>query len=92
MCYPADVEVKRISTSGFLAHEGKQYHVGEAFAQKDVGLRLNARAETELFFANVHLGNLAFGSEGRFRPTAYIAPPNQNKPIAKSTTKPIIKV
>lgn len=92
MCYPTDFEVKHISTSGFLAHEGKQYHVGEAFAQKHVGLRLNAQAQTELFFSNVHLGNLAFGSVGRFRPTAYITPPNQNNPIAKSTTKPRIKV
>ena len=92
LSYPADCEVKQISTSGFLAHEGKQYHVGEAFAQKRVGLRLNPQGQTELFFANVHLGNLAFGSAEGFRPSAYITPPNQNKHIAKSTPKPIIKV
>jgi hypothetical protein len=55
--YPADCEVKRISASGFLAHEGKTYHVGEAFAHKRVGLRLDCQGQTGLYFANVHLGN-----------------------------------
>jgi transposase InsO family protein len=82
LVYPADYEVKRISESGFLAHEGKSYHVGEAFAHKRVGLHLNSEGQTRLYFANVHLGDLANGSEGRFRPSAYIAPPN-HKPLAK---------
>ena len=77
LVYPADFEVKRISGSGFLAHEGKTYHVGEAFAHKRVGLHLNSKGQTQLHFANVHLGNLTVGSAGRFRPAAYIAPPNQ---------------
>jgi putative transposase len=89
--YAADHEVKQISCSGFLAHEGKSYHVGEAFAHKRVGLRLNAAGRTELYFANVHLGNLTFGSEERFRPAAYIAPPN-HVPLAKTTKRPILKV
>src|ERR1035438_9504290 len=38
LVYPTDCEVKQVSSSGFLAHEGKSYHVGEAFAQKRVGL------------------------------------------------------
>jgi putative transposase len=75
LVYPADYEVKIISATGFLAHEGKNYHVGEAFAGKRVGLRRNAAGQTELHFANVHLGHLAFDAEGgRFQPTAYIAP------------------
>jgi len=82
LVYPADFEVKRISVSGFLAHEGKSYHVGEAFAHKRVGLHLNLKGQTQLHFANVHLGNLTHGSAGRFRPSAYIAPPNHN-PLAK---------
>lgn len=82
LVYPADCEVKRVSSSGFLAHEGKSYPVGEPFAHKCVGLHLNAQGQTELYFANVHLGNLTYGSAGRFRPTAYIAPPNHN-PLAK---------
>jgi transposase InsO family protein len=91
LVYPADCEVKRISASGFLAHEGKTYHVGEAFAHKRVGLRLNGQGQTGLYFANVHLGNLVPGSEGRLRPSAYIAPPNHDS-LAKSTPPPILKV
>ena len=91
LIYPSDCEVKVVSASGLLAHEGKNYHVGEAFAHKRVGLHLNSDGQTQLHFANVHLGNLTFGSEGRFRPTAYIAPPNQ-KLLAKSTPKPIMNV
>jgi len=82
LVYPADFQVKRISESGFLAHEGKSYHVGEAFAHKRVGLRSNSSGQIQLYFANVHLGDLADGSEGRFRPPAYIAPPN-HKPLAE---------
>lgn len=76
--YDAEFEVKAVSTSGHLAHEGRNYHVGEAFAHKRVGLRLNADGQTELHFANVHLGHLAYDAEGgRFKPTAYIAPVRQ---------------
>ncbi len=91
LVYPADCEVKRISASGFLAHEGKTYHVGEAFAHKRVGLRLDGQGQTGLYFANVHLGNLVHGSEGRFRPSACIVPPNHDS-LAKSTPPPILKV
>lgn len=76
LVYPADHEVKAVSSSGHVAHEGKNYHVGEAFAEKRVGLHLNAEGQTELHFANVHLGNLAYDAEGgRFRPAAYVARP-----------------
>ena len=76
--YDAEFEVKAVSTSGHLAHEGRNYHVGEAFAHKRVGLRLNADGQTELHFANVHLGHLAYDAEGgRFKPNAYIAPVRQ---------------
>jgi transposase InsO family protein len=81
LVYSADFEVKEVSTSGFVAHEGKNYHVGEAFAGKRVGLRLNAEGQTELHFANVHLGHLAYNAEGgRFKPTAYVAPVRQARP------------
>jgi transposase InsO family protein len=76
LVYPSGHEVKVVSTSGFLAHEGRNYHVGEAFAGKRVGLHLNREGQTELHFANVHLGHLTYDAEGgRFRPAAYIAPP-----------------
>ncbi|BET69439.1 integrase core domain-containing protein [Opitutales bacterium ASA1] len=83
--YPADFQVKVVSTSGFLAHEGHNYHLGEIFAGKRVGLRRGPDERTELYFANVHLGNLVFDPAERFRPTAYIAPPNR-KSLATSTT------
>jgi transposase InsO family protein len=75
LVYPSDREVKLISLSGHLAHEGRNYHVGDAFAGKRVGLRLNDAGQTELHFANVHLGHLAFNAGGgRLRPAAYVAP------------------
>lgn len=87
LVYPADYEVKVISASGHLAHEGKHYHVGEAFAEKRVGLRLNSEGQTELHFANVHLGNLTFDAQGgRFRPAAYIARPNPKPTGGNSRT------
>lgn len=85
LIYPADYEVQVISASGHLAHAGQHYHVGEAFADKRVGLHLNAAGQTELHFANVHLGNLTYDAEGgRFRPTAYVARPNP-KPTGKNS-------
>lgn len=74
--YPADCEVKVVSTSGHLAHEGRNYHLGEAFAGRRVGLRRTAEGQTELHFANVHLGNLRYDAGGgRFRPAPYVAAP-----------------
>lgn len=75
LVYPADHEVKVVSLSGHLAHEGRNYFVGEAFAGKRVGLRADSDGKTEVHFANVHLGHLAYDAEGgRFTPTAYVAP------------------
>lgn len=91
LVYPSDHEVKVVSSSGHLAHEGKNYHVGEAFAGKSVGLRLNAKGQTELHFANVHLGQLAYDSEGgRFRPAAYVARPD-SKPIGENSSTGVAK-
>lgn len=84
LVYATDLEVKTISASGHLAHAGKNYHVGEAFALKRVGLRLDATGRTELHFANVHLGHLAYNAEGgRFKPMAYIAPRREPLPPPK---------
>ena len=87
LVYPADCEVKPISASGHLAHEGKNYHVGKAFAGKRVGLRRTIAGQTELHFANVHLGNLTYDARGgRFRPAAYIAAPAPTSTGARSKT------
>ena len=73
--YPAEFEVKTISENGQLAHEGRHYHVGEAFAHKRVGLRLNPAGQTELHFANVHLGDLRYAPDPTgYAPSAYVAP------------------
>ena len=79
--YAKDQEVKPVSVSGHVAHEGKHYHLGEAFADKRVGLRRNTAGQTDVYFANVHLGHLAFDAEGgRFKPTAYVAAPAKPVP------------
>ena len=76
MVYPVGWLVKIVSPCGHLAHDGHNYHVGEVFSGKRVALYQNPEGPTELHFANLHLGNLAFDSEGgRFRPSAYIARP-----------------
>jgi transposase InsO family protein len=80
--YPATHLVKQISTSGHLNHEGRNYYVGEAFAGVQVGLFVNQAKQTELHFANVHLGNLNYDPAARFRPPASIGPPDQ-KSLAK---------
>lgn len=73
--YPPDFEVKTVSESGLLAHEGRNYHIGEAFVGKRVGLRRDDDGQDELYFANVRLGRLRFDAEGgRFQPTAYVDP------------------
>lgn len=85
--YASGFEVKPVSGSGHLAHEGKHYHVGEAFAGKRVGLRRDAEGRTEVYFANVPLGYLRYDAEGgRFKPTAYIAPLRPPAPKAGRLT------
>jgi transposase InsO family protein len=75
--YPKDYEVRRISSSGFLCHLARSYHVGEVFAGREVGLHTNKKGVTELHYANIHLGNLHFDPEARFWPKASIVPPDQ---------------
>jgi len=91
LVYPADQEVKMVSASGHLAHGGRNYHVGEAFAGKRVGLKLAADERTEVHFANVHLGHLAFDAEGgRFKPSAYVAP--LRTPLPRPDPPPAVAV
>jgi transposase InsO family protein len=82
--YPKSYLVKQVSSSGFLSHEGHNYHVGEVFAGKKVGLFVNRKKQTELHYANIHLGNLHYDPEERWRPTATIVPPDQ-QPKTKKT-------
>jgi transposase InsO family protein len=85
--YRSDQEVKVISVSGHLAHEGHNYHIGDAFAGKRVGLRQNQTGRTELHFANVLLGHLAFDAERGFgQLKAYIVP--VRRPTASPSQPP----
>ena len=85
MVYPRDFEVKTISTSGFLAHEGRNYHVGEAFNCKRVGLHHLAGGQTDLYFANVHLGHLTLNPDDAWRPPAFITPARASDKLAPKT-------
>jgi transposase InsO family protein len=82
LVYPKHFEVKVVSTSGHLSHEGRNYHVGEAFSGKRVGLHYAAAAQTELYFANVHLGTLTLNPDDPWRPPAFITParPSEDTP------------
>jgi hypothetical protein len=78
--YPAHFETKKLNNAGVLLHGGLSYFVGEALANTSVGLWINDAGETELHFANIRLGILAFGKEGHFLDTAHIkrALPSRN--------------
>lgn len=89
--YPKDWLVRRVSATGQLWHDGHHYHLGEVYAHCRLGLVQNPTGRTELHFANVHLGYLVFDPAERFRPPAYIAPPDR-KSLAKSRPKTKPKV
>ncbi len=90
--YPSECEVKLVSLSGHVAHDGRNYHLGEAFAGKRVGLRRSADGQTELHFANVLLGHLRFDAGGgRFKPTAYVAPFRPPHPQKGGSQAPSLK-
>lgn len=72
--YPANYLVKPVSQTGFISYGGEHYYLGLAFAGTVVGLHRNASSEMEIFFAKKLIGHLATQLQGRFRPTASIAP------------------
>ena len=74
--YPKDYHIKTVSQSGFIFYDGHNYPIGEAFIGKKIGLRTMPDGQTEVYFANVHLGNLRFDAEGgRFKASAYVGRP-----------------
>ena len=77
--YPSNYTLKRLSENGHLSYQGSNYYVGEALAHCKVGLLKDSEGRTELHFANILLGYLCYGKEGRFGPTAYIGHPLRNK-------------
>jgi transposase InsO family protein len=84
--YPKDCQVKRLSVTGHLCHEGHSYQVGEAFAHCRVGLKRNRAGQTEIYFANRLLGHLLYDPAEQFRPKASIVPPD-HKALAKTKPK-----
>ena len=76
--YPKSHLTRKIDQNGFLLHEGRKYFVGEALKRCEVGLRMADDGVVELRFANLHLGNLAYGKgKGHFRDTPYISRPDE---------------
>jgi len=71
--YPRNHQVRVVSDSGHVAHQGRNHYMGEAFARKRVGLCEDPAGRVEVHFANLHLGHLAYDAEGgRFTPSAYV--------------------
>jgi hypothetical protein len=80
--YPKDYTRKRVSDSGHILYRKRSYHVGDAFAGVNVGIKQTDSGVSELYFANVHLANLTLNPGDPFRPAAYMVPPDQI-PLAK---------
>jgi transposase InsO family protein len=69
--YPKDYTRKRVSDSGHILYRKRSYHVGDAFAGVNVGIKQTDSGVSELYFANVHLANLTLnpGTHSGLRPT-----------------------
>lgn len=88
LVYAKDFTVKVTSGSGHVAHAGRNYHLGDAFAQKRIGLREDQTGRIEVHFANLHLGHLAYDAEGgRFAPAAYVKPLRHSTGAASGGTQ-----
>ncbi len=88
LVYPKHLEVRTVATSGHLAHEGHNYHVGEAFAGKHVGLEHRKDGTTALYFANVLLGTLTLNPDDPWRPSALITPAGRTQPAHRADATP----
>lgn len=75
MRYPDGYQIKRISGSGHLSHEGFNFYMSEIFAGCRVGLFENCSGVTELHYSNLHLGNLEFNGAQTWRPKTLIVSP-----------------
>ena len=70
--YDLGAETRKVSQSGFIAHNKRQCFVGEAFAGMEVSLdEAEKPGLTMVRFANVKLGWLENSPNARLRPTAY---------------------
>lgn len=70
--YDLGVETRKVSQSGFIAHNKRQCFVGEAFSGMEVSVdEAQKPGLTLVCFANVKLGWLENSPNARLRPTAY---------------------
>lgn len=83
MRYPEGYEIKRVSGSGHIFQGGSSFYLSEIYAGCRVGLFKNLNGITQLHYANLHLGNLEFGSKDTWRPKALVIAPNQSPNIAE---------
>jgi len=70
--YEPGVKTKRVSSAGFVALNGSNCYVGEAFVGADVAMERDEKSGlTHVRYANVKLGVLDAAPNARLRPTAY---------------------
>jgi hypothetical protein len=68
MRYPQGHQVKKVSASGHISHQGKNIYLSEIFAGCLVSLFENASLVTELHYANLHIGNLEYNFADPYHP------------------------
>lgn len=76
--YPQSNTVKRVSSGGFFNYKGGVFYMGEIYAGCRVGLLENEKGITELHYANLHLGNLAFELENSYGSKSGIVSPTSS--------------
>lgn len=81
--YAEGYQVKRVSSSGHLSHQGSNFYMSEIYAGCRVGLLENSEGITELHYANLHLGNLEFDGKDAWRPKALIIKPAEEPRASK---------
>lgn len=75
MTYPQGYQVKRVSGSGHVSHQGANFYLSEIYAGCRVGLVEDEDGLTQLHYANLHLGNLEYDCADPCRPRAVIVAP-----------------
>ncbi|MCH8476244.1 MAG: integrase core domain-containing protein [Opitutales bacterium] len=83
MRYPEGYQIKRVSDSGHITCRASNFYLSEIYSGCRIGLFENLEGVTELHYANLHLGNLEFGSKDTWRPKALVIAPNQSPRKAK---------
>jgi transposase InsO family protein len=80
--YPQSYKVVRASGSGHISHKGSSFYMSEVYAGCRVGLFLNDKGVTEVYYSNMHLGNLEFDCTDPYRPNCLIIKPDQTPNVS----------